>query len=424
MRPARLLISLALSSTLATAPTAGVIVVDEAMGPGAHFEDLQEAVDAAVDGDVILVRDGTYSPCSIQAKGLVLAAEGSNAVIEAPAGAIFNFSLHSVFVRDLAPDQSVVVRGLRMNYGVQALSCEGSVWFEELDVTGGYGTCTLGFGDGGRVHFCDGGVTFARCSLVGETGPTMNSSPPIASAGLYVRETVAHVYDCSLLGGQGDSGSWGVQPGGPGLKTQVEATVMIAGCSIAGGPGGVHATDPCGQPSAQGGAGIYFQGTQGVIYAAASTAVGGVADLSLLCPGQTGNAGPAFGSLTGLGTVVPMVGYARHLSANSPVRGGETLTLDVEGQPGEIPLVLVSSRHEPLLLPNHSGSLLLGLPLEDVLVLPALGATGTTSLSLPVPNVGAGIEALNLYLQAVFLDPSPSVWLGAGTSVLLLDAGI
>jgi hypothetical protein len=141
-------------------------------------------------------------------------------------------------------------------------------------------------------------------------------------------------------------------------------------------------------------------------------------DLEPLCPGQTGSQGPA---ISGPGTIVPLPGFSRPLRASGPVRGGEVLTFELEGQPGEVPLLLVSDAHEPVALLN--GSLLLGLPPSDLFTLPALPASGQATLGFQVPNVGAAVGSLSLYVQAVFLDPAPTIWLGAGTTVVLLDAG-
>ena len=104
------------------------------------------------------------------------------------------------------------------------------------------------------------------------------------------------------------------------------------------------------------------------------------------------------------------------------MRSGQSLTFDVEAQPGEIPLLLVSTVHDPLRFLN--GALLVGLPPADALVLGSLPASGLASISFPVPSIGASTASLVLYTQSVFLDSAATVWLGAGTSVVLLDAGL
>ena len=96
-------------------------------------------------------------------------------------------------------------------------------------------------------------------------------------------------------------------------------------------------------------------------------------------------------------------GFARHLKANSPVRGGETLTFDVEGQPGELPVVFTSLVHDPLSLLAYSSVLLVGLPATDTFVLGALPSDGKASLPFPIQNVGPSVGSVTYYAQAAFI---------------------
>src|SRR5262245_36482105 len=53
-----------------------VLVVDAAHGPGSDYADLSDAVNAAADGDVLLVRSGNYQdPILLNAKGLTVVAD-------------------------------------------------------------------------------------------------------------------------------------------------------------------------------------------------------------------------------------------------------------------------------------------------------------------------------------------------------------
>src|SRR5262245_17885648 len=88
---------------------ADVLVV---RGPGATHPTLQAAINAAVDGDVILVRAGTDSSALISAKGIAI-------VVEPGAIAVVNGSFT---IEQLASAQSVVVTGLK----IQPLSTQAS----------------------------------------------------------------------------------------------------------------------------------------------------------------------------------------------------------------------------------------------------------------------------------------------------------
>src|SRR6185503_9346948 len=180
--------------------------------------------------------------------------------------------------------------------------------------------------------------------------------------------------------------------------------LTLVGCTVRGGEGGLAQGPICSGVHAIGGPGVEFAGAPATVRSAESTAAGGATSLEPLCPGQTGPQGPA---ILGSGTIVPLPGFARHLRANSPVRGGQALTFELGGVAGEIPAVFVSLVHEPLPLLN--GSLLVGLPPTEVLVLGSLPASGEATLTFPVPNVGTSVGSLSLYAQAVFLDSARQV---------------
>src|SRR4029079_10896693 len=72
------------------------------VGSGGTFADIQPAVDAARDGDAVLVRTGSYSGFTIPDKSLVVAAD---------AGATVDVQ-GSVRVDGLAAGRSVLVAGI------------------------------------------------------------------------------------------------------------------------------------------------------------------------------------------------------------------------------------------------------------------------------------------------------------------------
>ena len=94
----------------ATLAQGSVLVVDP--GGGGAFTEIQDAVDAAVDGDTILLRHGTYvdlsfpfEPVIIDGKSLVVAATQS--------GAVLLNGLH-LYVRNLSAGQTVTLSGLQV----------------------------------------------------------------------------------------------------------------------------------------------------------------------------------------------------------------------------------------------------------------------------------------------------------------------
>ena len=64
---------------LASSVQADVLVVDSSGGPGWDFTDLPPAVAAAAEGDIVLVREGTYQGFTLD-KGLTITAEEGDVV--------------------------------------------------------------------------------------------------------------------------------------------------------------------------------------------------------------------------------------------------------------------------------------------------------------------------------------------------------
>lgn len=403
----------ALSSLALCAPLAADVIVYD--GTGGGFTNLATIVNGAQDGDTIVVR-GSHRGFTIDGKSLTVVADGT---VTLDGSSVYGPGFATINVRNLAPDQRVVVRGFRSNYGVTVTDCAGSVWLDDIVCTGGAGICTSGTSPGVSV-LRSAAVTLTRCSAVGETGAGFVFTAPTASPGLSAVQSGVTLFDCQLTGGVGaGTNSWSVpRPGAAGVRLDA-STLTLSGCMITGGGGGLDLANLCSGTHASGGPGIEFTGGPSTLRSAESTAAGGATSLEPLCPGQSAPAGPA---ILGSGTIVALPGYARHLQANSPVRGGEQLTLTVDGRPGEVPWILVSQDHQPLYLAGFTGMLLVALPQEELFVLPALPAGGQTSLSFAVPNVGASVGALTYHAQAVFLDPAPRVWLGAGTTIVLLDS--
>ena len=400
-------------------PRAEVLVVAPASGPGVDATTIQQAVDEAVDGDTILVRDGTYPAFVVTGKSLALVADGANVFIQA--GSRGFAPLLSVRIVSLAEDQRVVLRGFATDFGILVQDCVGPVWIDRIDVAGATTTAFLSGVAPGATVSNSSEVTFTSCSLRGDQGvPSFLAGAGQGGSGAGLFTSDVRFFDCTLLGGTGASEADEPSEGGAGLRLDGGCNVLLSGTTIAGGPGGIATNAPCTGSMASGGVGLSFNPTD-TVSSLASTATGGVADLGSLCPGQVGLAGA---DITGTGTIVPLNGFARSLGTNSPVRGGASVTFTASGQTGELPLVLVSTRHDTQRMPALSGSLLVGLPADDVLLLPAVSSTGSSSRTLPAPNVGLTVGALSFYTQAIFVDPSGGLWLGGGSTVTLVDASL
>ena len=69
-----------LGVAIGIAPAQRVWVVATQPGPGVDFTDIQSAVNAAADGDLVLVHAGTYPGFTIRQKSLVVEGDGPGAV--------------------------------------------------------------------------------------------------------------------------------------------------------------------------------------------------------------------------------------------------------------------------------------------------------------------------------------------------------
>lgn len=411
---------LALVAVALASPAHGEVwVVDVQARPGYDTTTIQAAIDLAADGDLVLVRDGTYANTTVRAKSLALVADGPGVVIDAPFA-----SVGYLTVRDLAAGQRVLASGFVVGGTVVVADCAGPVWLDRIASVSTPQEC--GDGLAGISVSGSAAVTVTRCDLLGTSGSFWAFAPvPVGPGASVGAGSSARFFDCVLRGSAGQSPSAAnnlAYPGVGGAGLQVAgSTVLLSGCTLLGGPGGVETSAVCNGMHARGGAGLFLVDASALVQSVESTATGGAAQLSALCTNATGPAGPA---IEGPGIVLPLYGYARHLVADGPVRGGSTLTLTVGGRPGEEPLLLVSDAPQPLTLLQHSGALLVSLPPVEMFALAALPASGQRALVLPVPNVGALPGAVTLYAQPVFFDrggSSPTVWLGAGAPLVLLD---
>lgn len=202
---------------LVAAASADVIVVDAVGGAGADFTALQPAIDAAADGDILLVRDGLYEPFSIAGKGLVITADagatirldpGSLTVSGVPAGSAVSLTgLESdafMFAGQLV--HSSVTLGLTSNVGPVSLrDCE----FSANVATG----AAFIIDDGTRVVMSD-------CSLFGLT--LLNGTP---EAALLVEDAELYASRCSITGLVGHPAtSWAVCRAGRGAPVSSSGT--------------------------------------------------------------------------------------------------------------------------------------------------------------------------------------------------------
>jgi hypothetical protein len=189
---ASILVLLVLGAPLATvAPAQQVHVVDDSGGVGVEFTSLTAAVQAAGNGDVLLMRSGTYSQAfTIDGKSLVLAAD---------TGAAVDLQGWPVTIRNLGTSQAVTLRGLHgFATGWKLESNAGTVWFED---------CFLEFGgafDPGTISAVDcAHVVVTRCEIVGLMAiPFLGNQFPLEAVNVVGSQLT--LLESTLVGGSGD----------------------------------------------------------------------------------------------------------------------------------------------------------------------------------------------------------------------------
>lgn len=388
-----------------------VLVVDASGGAGAGFTDVQSAVDAASNGDFVLIRSGDYAKAVIMNKAVTLLAD-------APAGPAPR--LTGVTVQNLGASADVVIRGLAIRKGhtdfvttadgLVVDNCLGAVLIEDCVIQSE--PLHLSSLDTGMVRIDKSDrVVLTRCTVLGlrgvagTIGPGGTTPEYVPQTALICTDSDVHVFESALSGGDGAHAAQGfpialnfvAQPGADGVRVN-GGSLLLAGSEVRGGDGGdgvlLSATPqliclPC-----QGG-GDAVVGS-GIVRILDSSLAGGVA-------GATPSPCPSCldGSVTEVTvSVQPLAGPLRTLHVTSPNYEGQVATTTVTAQPGEPVLLLIAFSPHVEWFDTPQGMLVGGTPLTVV----PLGTTppgGVITFGVPIPPLmfPAGIDGVALYEQ-------------------------
>ncbi|MFN0243155.1 MAG: hypothetical protein ACKVWV_09720 [Planctomycetota bacterium] len=438
--------SLVAAAWFALAPPiwAGVWVVDE-FG-GGDFLRIQPAVNAASDGDTILVKTGSYPGFEVIDKALTITAELAATVDVEGSARVFDLSASKTVV--LAGLACVGVSGEGLNeYGFYAEDCAGSVRVERCTFLGADGTTGHRDGtDGARAVRCVD-VAFSAIDSTGGRGlyAYWEGGPPPdprgnGGMGLLVLDSTVSVFHATLNGGDGvepsspsnylDSGGHG----GDGLRVMsptipASATTLI-GSECTGGNGADGGPSDGLLPSWGGDGGNGIRVESGLARVLGALASGGVAGWGWLHFGMTHFV--ATDGAHGLaragdpGDFEDIAGSARELTAGSPVREGETLDLTFTGVPGDRVTLLVGldARAQEYLPAWHATRLVQapGSKAKSIRPIGVIPASGTLDVSLPVFDLGYGALARTLHLQALFRTSSNDIFASNAAMPVELDA--
>ncbi len=320
---------------LAPASLADEIIVDP-RGAGDVLT-IQAGVDLAQDGDLVLIRPGTYvEDVLLDARSLAVVAQSAGTVVLRGQLSLLNTApgqrlhLHGLAVSDLTDPLFDEQRPAFVVAG-----CSGEVRVEHCRLTGAdasrFGFDPLG-GDGALVEDSPR-FTARRSHFEGGQGvdmPQNSCTSGDGGAGLRLANSRAVLFGCELVGGDGMGCSFdfgeGPGDGGNGC-TAVATQVFLSGCNVTGGQGGFNGES---FPLAGG------DGGNGIAALAASEA-------TLLDTVSTG--GAAGGSFAGApgsaGLAIQGTGQVRISNAASEdhdmpvfVQGQSVHPIEVQGEPG------------------------------------------------------------------------------------------
>lgn len=419
------LAALGLALTPLSTARADVLVVDAA--GGAAFTQIQDAVDAAQDGDVVLVRYGTYARVTITGKGVQVARHPTSARPRVVGGILVSDTLvsHTVVLAglDVVGDAYVNGHGVALRLD----TARGPVRVEDCSLLGhlyqlpskvGHPACQA-------VEALD--LSLVRSTLQGGPGKDDTDDGHGGSALELGRGCNVAVHDCHLSGGRGGSDSIGhsfyyAGIGGDALRLDAEAgapsRVIVAGSELVGGKGGDGGDNfPQWPPPGSGGNGLHLLG-HGSAWVLDSTLLGGAAGVSgfgvpglpeVICPTTC--------------TATDLAGSARELVGTTPAYAGGQAPLSIRGLPGDQAYLLVSDGAAfDLMLPTMpwSGPVLVAFPLLKRASLGVVPSSGVLGVPLTLPGLG-GLESRTYFLQLIARDAGGALWAGGPSTLVAVD---
>lgn len=408
-----------------------VLVVGRGTSP---YADIESALAVAQDGDVVLVKAGTYPGFTIANKSVAVIAD-ANQTVQVNG---------TVRVVNLAAQRDVVLSGLSVfaapgsaNHGLYLQGDAGSVRVQNCHLQGDLRANGALIQNSNDVALTGTGI-FGGDGIPNSTTLSMNAN---GGVGLMADTAQIALYDSTVTGGHGVAtdchGGWGADglqafnaylfaagsliQGGYGANGQNHCFSNCDDCVCEGGNGSNGVTlDPPGtasptrfdafvdvlQPGAFGHGGMHVQGCCG---------------LYSYCDGDPGYPGQAL--VIGAGDVYnPLTGTQPLLSASpNPVREMSTVTLTFSGAPGDFAYLVMGAETSFQLSPFKGVQLVPHTAPPLVSIIGPLDATGSLQVSIPIGELGAGVQSRVMHMQSFHKNAGGHFVLGNPVQLVMLD---
>lgn len=376
--------------------------IDRNNGPGTDFTTIQAAISAASEGDILVVRPGSYPGNLVIDKGLTILAQPGVGVEP------LDSRQPTLVVRDLRINATAYVRGLgvRSDIGAAAmhvLNCRGRVHIDGCSIVGG----AVGpIGAPGLTVETTTATTLTRSSVYGY--------PALGAGNSHIL-----ILESSLNGGDWCGLSW-CYSSAPAIIAS-DSTLMIGGSPMRGGNGGMTGRSSIPNREAilgfqchltiSGGSGVAISAGSGAYSVHGIELRGGTLtiDPAIAVTGY-GSAGPIGGNHTLNQRPLPM------LTASDATVGG-TMVTTLRSAPARHFVIAVSQVSDPVHL--ALGTLMVDPNLIAPITYGIQNSAMQTQMSIPIPNA-TELRGSILGLQALTIDPATTFAELSNAAVLVI----
>ncbi|MFN0241526.1 MAG: hypothetical protein ACKVWV_01410 [Planctomycetota bacterium] len=426
---------------------AGVIVV----GPGQPFTDLRAAVDAAEDGDTVLVKPGTYNGFRLLGKSLTVVGDLGGVIQLTEGVRIIGLGRgQTAVLANLQVDGDGANQNALLRYGLYLSDDVGSVRVQDSRFTG-RGADLFPISSG--YHFGTDGVSaldcadvaLANCNLFGAPVNVLSSScgPLDCGSGLFARTANLALSGCTLLGGSdtfiGPLLGLDGADAGDGARLRESSFLAALHSTLTGGFGGAATEGP--EPYCPGCGGY---GGRGVSLASESHPAESSAVLvsSTTFGGSDGYCGGMnlfvmSPSISHPSSATVIGGTPHSIGSASLIRETQPFDVTLTGAPGDRVKLFVCDAATFDYRPEWNGVLLVDRSQSAMPVVAAqppltpllrvwkgyvLPSSGTLTVTLPTPSITPSEGARTLHVQALFTNPSGQSFLSGHRCAIVLDA--